>query len=70
MPVKTRAQALKRARAGGFKPSSVVKGSAGYFIAPHGVTNPKAKKVYAGLRSHGASKAKAAKIAWNKQKKG
>lgn len=59
----TKSKALARAKKLGFKKSDVVKGSAGYFIAPHGLKTQKAKNSYAGLRSSGKSKETSAKIA-------
>jgi hypothetical protein len=60
----TKRAATARARRVGIPVSHVVKGSGkGYFIAPAGVTRAPAQRAYAGMRSHGYSKAKAAKIA-------
>lgn len=59
----SKSHALKRAKRLKFPKSSVTKGRRGYFIAPRGVSSRAGKRTYAGLRSRGASKAKAARIA-------
>lgn len=65
----TKAGATKRARRVGIPTSHVVKGKAGYFIAPHGVTKAKAKRAYAGCRSGGGSKAMCAGVAHKVQRR-
>lgn len=65
----TKSEALKRAKAGGFKKSDVVKSKDGkYFISPKGLKKEKSKKLYADLRAAGNSKEKSAKITWAAEK--
>lgn len=39
-------EALKRAKKEGFQESSVQKGEKGYYIIPHGITDPAARRAY------------------------
>ena len=59
----TKQHASSRAKRLGFPLSNVIKGEKSYFIAPRGLKTQIAKRAYASLRSEGASKSKAAKIA-------
>lgn len=61
--------AKERAKKLGFNQSQVVKGDEGYFIAPRGVTEPKAKKAYAKCRESGGEKSTCAAVSHNIQKK-
>lgn len=65
----TKQGALNRAKFGGFPSSNVVKGEAGYFIAPKGISSHSAKSAYASCRSNSSDKEKCAKIAWSVEKK-
>lgn len=59
-----------RAKREGFPKSSVVKSKeGGYFIAPHGVSESKAKRAYADCRGKGGDKGTCAAISHNIQKK-
>lgn len=64
-----KSEALARAKRGGFPKGNVVKGKAGYFIAPKGIKSAAAKQAYAGCRDKSSDKAKCAKIAWSVEKK-
>ena len=65
----TKQKATARAKRLGFSKSQVTKGKRGYYIAPKGIRTSTGKKTYAGLRSKGTSKARAAKIAWTTERK-
>lgn len=62
--------ALTRAKKEGFLASSVRKGKLGWYIIPHGVTNPKAIRAYLHARDSGAEPNVAAAVAWSLQKIG
>lgn len=70
----TKTKARSRARKLGFPQSSITKATSGsakgkYFLSPRGIKKAGAKRTYANLRSSGASKEKAARIAWSVQQK-
>lgn len=69
MPNQTREQAEQKARELKMPIKQVVKGVAGYFIAPLGVESKQGKNAYASCRSEGGSKEKCAKIAHSIEKK-
>lgn len=66
----TKASAKRRAKRLKFPQSSIVKATSGkskggFYIAPRGIKSASAKRAYANMRSSGASKEKAARIAWS-----
>lgn len=63
----TKESALKRAAKEGFDKSSVQKGTKGWYIIPHGITDPKAKRAYIGCRDEGGKPSTCAAIAHNLQ---
>lgn len=64
----SKVDALARAKREGFPASSVQKGKKGYYIIPHGVTSPKAKRAYLHCRDSGSSSSICAAVAHNIQK--
>lgn len=68
MPKKTKKAIVAEAHKLNYPVSQAVKGPAGYFLAPRGITSKGAKEAYANYRSHGMDKADAAKRAWGAQK--
>lgn len=67
--MESKANALKRAKKLGFPKSSIVKSKkGGYFIAPRGVTKPKAKRAYAACREKSSNKGMCSAVAHNIQK--
>ena len=59
----TKAEAIRRARAGGFPVKDVTRSANGnYFIPPHGVTSVAGKRAYANCRDHSGDKGKCAAI--------
>jgi hypothetical protein len=59
----TKAAARRRAKKLHIPVSHLVRGKTGWYIAPRSITSSKGRHTYAGLRSRGYSKARAAKIA-------
>lgn len=66
----SRSAARARAIRVGIPVGQVIKAKkGGYFIAPAGVTKPKAKRAYAECRSGGGEKGTCAAVAWGVQKR-